>query len=153
VVGPSDLTPDDDLPNMTDAMLGLVTVHHYSANHDSAVNKAYVAAFRKAYGGRPTFHSVAGYDAMHLIYEALKKTGSNANGDALVAAMKGMKWESPRGRGFLLWVYPAANCPDSSPQPQTSPDNKHTSMTAARRARTGLSFQRRDCCRACGASL
>ena len=34
---------------------------------------------------------------MHLIYEALKKTGGNANGDALLAAMKGMAWESPRG--------------------------------------------------------
>jgi branched-chain amino acid transport system substrate-binding protein len=41
--------------------------------------------------------SVGGYDGMHLIYEALKKTGGKTDGDALVAAMKGMKWESPRG--------------------------------------------------------
>ena len=34
---------------------------------------------------------------MHLIYEALKKTNGNADGDALIAAAKGMKWESPRG--------------------------------------------------------
>ena len=34
---------------------------------------------------------------MHLIYEALKKTGGKADGDALIAAMKGMSWESPRG--------------------------------------------------------
>jgi branched-chain amino acid transport system substrate-binding protein len=40
---------------------------------------------------------VAVYDAMHLIYEALKKTGGNTNGDALITAMKGMAWESPRG--------------------------------------------------------
>jgi branched-chain amino acid transport system substrate-binding protein len=40
---------------------------------------------------------VAGYDAMHLIYQALMKTGGNSDGDALIAAMKGMKWESPRG--------------------------------------------------------
>jgi branched-chain amino acid transport system substrate-binding protein len=97
LVATGDLTPDDDLPNMTDAMLGLVTAHHYSADHDSALNKAFVAAFKQAYGSRPTFHAVAGYDAMHLIYEALKKTGGNPNGDALIAAMKGMKWESPRG--------------------------------------------------------
>jgi branched-chain amino acid transport system substrate-binding protein len=38
-----------------------------------------------------------GYDAMHLIYEALKKTGGKSDGDALIAAMKGMKWQSPRG--------------------------------------------------------
>ena len=35
--------------------------------------------------------------AWHLIYAALKKTGGKADGDALIAAMKGMKWESPRG--------------------------------------------------------
>ena len=34
---------------------------------------------------------------MHLIYEALKKTGGKTDGDALIGAMKGMKWESPRG--------------------------------------------------------
>jgi branched-chain amino acid transport system substrate-binding protein len=34
---------------------------------------------------------------MHLIYEALKKTGGNTDGDALVSAMKGISWESPRG--------------------------------------------------------
>ena len=46
---------------------------------------------------RPNFMSVGGYDGMHLIYEALKKTNGNTDGDALVAAMKGMSWTSPRG--------------------------------------------------------
>ena len=41
--------------------------------------------------------AVGGYDGMHLIYEALKKTGGKTDGDSLIAAMKGMKWESPRG--------------------------------------------------------
>jgi branched-chain amino acid transport system substrate-binding protein len=90
LVATGDLTPDDDLPNMGDTMLGLVTAHHYSALHDSAGNKHYVAEFQKAYGRRPTFHSVAGYDAMHLIYEALKKTGGKTDGDSLIGAMKGM---------------------------------------------------------------
>jgi branched-chain amino acid transport system substrate-binding protein len=40
---------------------------------------------------------MGGYDGIHLIYEALKKTGGKADGDALIAAAKGMKWESPRG--------------------------------------------------------
>jgi branched-chain amino acid transport system substrate-binding protein len=34
---------------------------------------------------------------MHLIYEALKKTGGKTDGETLIAAAKGMKWESPRG--------------------------------------------------------
>ena len=78
-------------------MLGVVTAHHYSAAHDSPLNKEFVAAYEKANGRRPTFHSVGGYDAMHLIMAALEKTGGNTNGDALIAAMKGMRWESPRG--------------------------------------------------------
>jgi branched-chain amino acid transport system substrate-binding protein len=97
LVSTGDLTPDDDLPNMPEAMLGLVTAHHYSVLHDSALNKAFVAAFEKAYGRRPSFHAVAGYDAMHLLHEALIKTGGNSDGDALIAAMKGMAFESPRG--------------------------------------------------------
>jgi branched-chain amino acid transport system substrate-binding protein len=97
IIGPGDLTDDDELPGMTDAMLGIVTAHHYSAVHDSALNKAYVADFEAAYGKRPNFVSVGGYDAMHLIFEALEKTDGKTDGDALVSAMKGMKWESPRG--------------------------------------------------------
>jgi branched-chain amino acid transport system substrate-binding protein len=46
---------------------------------------------------RPNFMSVGGYDGVHLIYEALKKTDGNTDGDTLIAAMKGMTWESPRG--------------------------------------------------------
>ena len=97
VIGPGDVTDDDLLPNMGDAVIGTVTVHHYSAAHPSAMNKAFVAAFEKANKFRPNFMAVGGYDGMHLIYEALKKTNGNTDGDALIAAMKGMKWESPRG--------------------------------------------------------
>jgi branched-chain amino acid transport system substrate-binding protein len=97
LIGPGDVTDDDLLPGMGDAAIGTVTAHHYSADHSSAMNKAYVAAFEKANHFRPNFMSVGGYDGMHLIYEALKKTGGNADGDSLIAAMKGMKWESPRG--------------------------------------------------------
>jgi branched-chain amino acid transport system substrate-binding protein len=97
IIGPGDVTDDDLLPAMGDAVLGAVTAHMYSADHPSAKNKAYVEAFKKANNFRPNFMSVGGYDGMHLIYEALKKTGGKADGDSLIAAMKGMAWESPRG--------------------------------------------------------
>ena len=97
LIGPGDLTDDDELPGMSDAMLGIITALHYSALHDSALNKAYVKDFEAAYGKRPNFVSLGGYDGMHVIYEALKKTGGKTDGDAMLAAMKGMKWESPRG--------------------------------------------------------
>src|SRR6195256_4165897 len=97
LIGPGDITDDDDLAGMGESMLGVVTAGIYSALHDSPTNKEYVAAFKKAYNFRPNFISLGGYDGMHLIYEALKKTGGKTDGDAMLAAMKGMKWESPRG--------------------------------------------------------
>ncbi len=97
LIGPGDVTDDDLLPAMGDAAIGTVTAHHYSADHDSAMNRAYVAAFEKANHFRPNFMSVGGYDGMHLIYAALRKTDGRADGDSLIRAMKGMKWESPRG--------------------------------------------------------
>jgi branched-chain amino acid transport system substrate-binding protein len=96
VIGPGDVTDDDLLNDMGDAVIGAVTAHIYSAAHPSAMNKDFVAAYKKAYGGRPGFMAVGGYDGIHLIYEALKKAGKT-DGDSLLAAMKGMAWESPRG--------------------------------------------------------
>ncbi len=61
------------------------------------MNKAFVAGFTKSTGMRPNFVSVAAYDGMHLIYEALNKTSGDTNGDKLIEAMKGMSFESPRG--------------------------------------------------------
>ncbi|MCG6206208.1 ABC transporter substrate-binding protein [Rhodopseudomonas sp. HC1] len=97
VIGPGDVMDDDLLNSMGDAALGVVTAHMYSAAHPSAMNKEFVAAYKKDFGQRPGFMAVGGYDGIHLIYEALKKTGGKTDGDSLVAAMKGMKWESPRG--------------------------------------------------------
>jgi len=97
IIGPGDLTDDDGLNNMGDQMLGMITAGPYSAAHDSALNKAYLAAMQEAGHFRPNFVSLGGYDGMHLIYEALKKTNGNSDGDVLLAAMKGMAWESPRG--------------------------------------------------------
>ena len=97
LIGPGDVTDDDLLPNMGDAVIGAVTAHMYSASHPSQMNKDYVAAFEKANNFRPNFMSVGGYDGMHLIYEALKKTNGDTDGDKLINAMKGVKWESPRG--------------------------------------------------------
>ena len=98
LIGPGDVLDDDQLNGMGDHVIGTVTAQFYSADHDSAANKAFVAAFEKANGGmRPNFMAVSAYDGMNLIYEALKKTGGKTDGDSLIAAMKGMAWESPRG--------------------------------------------------------
>src|SRR5580692_3568114 len=98
LIGPGDIVDDNDLAATGDAMLGVVTAGFYSAAHPSKLNQEYVAAYAKATGGkRANFISLGGYDGMHLIYEALTKTGGNTDPDKLLAAMKGMSWESPRG--------------------------------------------------------
>ena len=97
IIGPGDVTDDDLLNGMGDQVIGTVTAHFYSADHPTEINKAYVAAFQAANNFRPNFMSVGGYDGMHLIYAALQKTGGKSDGDSLIAAMKGMAWESPRG--------------------------------------------------------
>jgi branched-chain amino acid transport system substrate-binding protein len=98
LIATGDVTDDDQLNGMGDVVMGVINAHNYSANHNSALNKAYVDAFKKANGGlRPNFMSVGGYDGMALIYGALKKTNGATDGDQLMAAIKGMAWESPRG--------------------------------------------------------
>jgi branched-chain amino acid transport system substrate-binding protein len=98
LIGTGDVTDDDLLADMGDSALGAVTTHHYSVAHDSPENKAFVAAFEKANGGmRPNFMAVAAYDGMALVYHALEATKGAADGDSLLAAMKGASWTSPRG--------------------------------------------------------
>jgi len=102
LIGTGDVTDDDQLNDMGDGALGVVTSHHYSAAHPSALNKTFVEAFGKANKGmRPNFMAVGGYDGMRVIYEALKATKGQGGGDALLAAMKGQIFESPRGPMFI----------------------------------------------------
>uniref|UniRef100_UPI002FC59D09 ABC transporter substrate-binding protein n=1 Tax=Bosea sp. (in: a-proteobacteria) TaxID=1871050 RepID=UPI002FC59D09 len=98
LIGTGDVTDDDILNSMGDVALGTITTHHYSAAHDSAENKAFVTAFKAANKDmRPNFMAAGGYDGIALIYQALKATNGATGGDALLAAMKTAKWESPRG--------------------------------------------------------
>ncbi len=101
LIGPGDVTDDDVLGDMGDAALGVITSHHYSAAHPSAMNKKFVEAFGKANKGmRPNFMAVGGYDGMRVIMEGLKAS-KGAGGDALLSAMKGQIFESPRGQVLI----------------------------------------------------
>ena len=102
LIGTGDLTDDDQLNGMGDGALGVVTAHHYSAYHQSPTNQKFVAAFEKANKGmRPNFMAVGGYDGMRVIYEALRASKGQGGGDALLEAMKGQIFESPRGPMFI----------------------------------------------------
>jgi branched-chain amino acid transport system substrate-binding protein len=97
VLAQGELTSDEARKAMGDNALGIITVFHYDANHQSAMNHAFVKAYNADYKRNPDLFSIGGWDGMHLIYESLKKAGGKADGDSLIAAAKGMKWESPRG--------------------------------------------------------
>jgi branched-chain amino acid transport system substrate-binding protein len=101
MIAEGSVTDDDILDSMGDVALGVVTAHHYSAAHNSALNKKFVEAFGKANGGlRPNFMAVGAYDGMHVILEAAKRT-KGAGGEALLNAMKGQTFESPRGPMYI----------------------------------------------------
>jgi branched-chain amino acid transport system substrate-binding protein len=92
------LTEDDIVNQIGDAALGIITSQHYSAAHDSPENRQFVADFKQANAGmRPNLVAVHAYDGMHMIYEALNKTGGETDGAKLVDAMKGVSFVSPRG--------------------------------------------------------
>ncbi len=97
IIGTGEVGDEKSLQGMGDAGLGIITVWHYDFNDDSKLNKAFVTAYNAEYKRNPDFGSVGGYDGMHVIYEALKKTGGKTDGDSLIAAARGLKFDSPRG--------------------------------------------------------
>lgn len=98
IYGQGELTDDAALVAMGDASLGIITAYHYNIHRDTKLNNEFVKAYRAANDGRdPDIYTIGAYDGMHLIYEALKKAGGDTSGKALIAAAKGMEWESPRG--------------------------------------------------------
>ncbi len=100
LIATGDVTDDDLLGEMGDVALGVVNAHHYSAAHPSAANKKFVADFTAMHKFRPNFMAVGGYDGMRVIFKALETT-KGAGGEALLAAMKGQIFESPRGQVLI----------------------------------------------------
>jgi branched-chain amino acid transport system substrate-binding protein len=97
ILGSGETTAEAALKSMGDAALDIITAWHYDYKLDNRQNREFVRVYNEMHGRNPDFFSAGGYDGMHLIYEALKKTQGNTDGEALIAAAKGMKWDSPRG--------------------------------------------------------
>jgi len=97
IISTGEAVDETALKALGDLGLGRISVWHYDYNLPSKTNQAFVKAFNADFKRNPDFFAVGAYDGMHLIYEALKKTKGKTDGDSLLAAAKGMKWESPRG--------------------------------------------------------
>jgi branched-chain amino acid transport system substrate-binding protein len=97
VLGSGETTSEQALKSMGDSALGIITAWHYEYTDKNPKNVAFVKAFNDMHKRNPDFFSSGGYDGMHVIYEALKKTNGDTDGAKLIAAAKGMKWDSVRG--------------------------------------------------------
>jgi branched-chain amino acid transport system substrate-binding protein len=100
LIGTGDIVPDNMLQGMGDNAVGLITVHHYNADLDNPQNKAFVKAWKAAYGpdATPDFTSVGAYDGMAAIVHALHASkGKIDDGAAAVKSLEGWKFASPRG--------------------------------------------------------
>ena len=95
LIGPGDVTTDEELPNMGDVALGVLTVHHYSAAADRPANKEFVAAWKKEYGQNetPNFVSVGAYDGTAIIVDAIKALKGNMDPDKTMEFFK--QWKNP----------------------------------------------------------
>jgi branched-chain amino acid transport system substrate-binding protein len=94
-----DLVTEPDLPAIGDAGIGILSTYNYSVAHDSAENKAFLADAVKV-GAKPsdiTMAAVAAYDGARVIYKMIEATDGQKDPDKAIAAVKGMKWVSPRG--------------------------------------------------------
>jgi branched-chain amino acid transport system substrate-binding protein len=99
-IGTGDITSDEVLPTMGDTPLGVITAHHYSAAADRPSNKAFLAAWRKAYGedSTPSFLAVGAWDGMAAIYEAVAKQNGKVTPEKTMEILRSYKTDnSPRG--------------------------------------------------------
>lgn len=98
-----DITDENELPNLGDSVVGLITLWHYSAGADRPANRAFVAEWKREYGADslPGFLSVGAWDGMDAIYHAIGKTNGAMGADATVAAWKTWKSDSPRGPVYI----------------------------------------------------
>ena len=100
VVSTHDLFPDEELPNMGDVPVGIVSAGNYSTAADRPANTAFLAAWTKEYGAKsiPDFFSVGGWDGMAAVFDVIKQTKGKFTGDEAMAILKGWKNpDSPRG--------------------------------------------------------
>ena len=100
LIGPGDITTDEELANMGDVALGVTTVFHWSAAADRPANKEFVAAWKKAYGkdSIPNFEAVGSWDSMDAIYYAIREQKGKLDPEKTMELLKNYKNpNSPRG--------------------------------------------------------
>src|SRR5437868_8170559 len=95
LIGPGDITTDEELANMGDVALGVTTVFHYSAAADRPANRRFVEAWKKEYGAdsTPNFAAVGAWDGMAMIVEAIRQQKGKLEADRTLDIFK--HWKNP----------------------------------------------------------
>jgi branched-chain amino acid transport system substrate-binding protein len=126
-IGPGDITTDEELPNMGDVAIGVITTHHYSAAATRPANKAFIAAWKKEYGEKstPSFMSVGAWDAMDALFYVIREQKGKIDPDKTMELVKKYKnANSPRGptrkRGTSCRTSTSAKCARSAASSPTS---------------------------------
>jgi branched-chain amino acid transport system substrate-binding protein len=99
IISTGDLVSENNLPQMGDPAIGIVSAYHYSSTHDSALNKQYVREATAIMKGNPypSFAGCAIWDILTATYRALAVQGGNWEPEKTLAFLKTYKAESPRG--------------------------------------------------------
>lgn len=101
VLATGDVLDEQALDSSGRAAEGLVSAYHYSDAHESQINRSFVKDIQEKYNIRPNMMALGAYDGMHVIYKALETTNGSTDVNKLIAAMKGMSWESPAGQARI----------------------------------------------------
>jgi branched-chain amino acid transport system substrate-binding protein len=107
ITAPQDLVPDEELPNMGDAPLGLITSGTYSVAGKRPANEGFLAAWRREYGDKaiPDFFSVDGWDGMAMIFDLVKATKGKFTADEAMAFFS--QWKNPDSPRGPIMIDPA----------------------------------------------
>ncbi|MCB1858734.1 MAG: ABC transporter substrate-binding protein [Gammaproteobacteria bacterium] len=98
VFGPAFSFDERLLKAVGPAALGVRNGSQWSHDLDNPANRAFVAAFRQAYGRTPTLYASQGYDAARLIGSALRAVdGDVSRQDDFRSALEKADFESVRG--------------------------------------------------------
>ena len=98
LIGSGWLNAEDVRPAQGMAPVGIIATQFWDYSLDTPENKAFVEAYEKKYGERPSLESLEGYDAGRIIVEAI----NSLNGDVsdkrkLSEAIGKVEFISPRG--------------------------------------------------------
>jgi branched-chain amino acid transport system substrate-binding protein len=92
------IADESTFPALGDIPLGMITTSNWSPELDNSANKAFVEAYLKKHGIRPTSMAAMGYDTVMLIAGAVADVkGKIADKAAFRMALRNASFESVRG--------------------------------------------------------